>query len=312
MNELVEKWKTLSEANVPWGAHLIDTGTFLKQYCALSGSLRPAFMSRSETEPPSYSTFDSVLVSKSQDATGQWTMTFELLMPEYIQEFSTLCGDMRHAVHISHSEKSAQAAQSDAYETWLDFYKRSRKFSMETARGLFGELTFIRETLSNKLSWDQIVDSWQGPMGGAHDFILPNFKGFEIKTVQPSSARVKISSENQLAFDGALTLVVYRLLAHTEITSGVTLYQLASACWDEMDSTQARNFKSKLKKIGFSEEDVLVREQLFQVEVPLLFDAQAQDFPKIVAAALNPAVGHVSYSLSIPHLEPYKLTELPL
>jgi hypothetical protein len=312
MNELMALWKTLLEAPIPWGAKLLDVNSKLKQYVALSNDLRPAFISRGSVEPPSFSKFDSVQVTKVLEPSGRWKLAFELINIDYLQEFAVLCSDLREAIGNSTTEGEAHSAQWSAYEDWLDFYKRSRKFSLESARGLFGELTFLKEKLHPAIGWLQGLESWQGPHGGPHDFVLPGLKAFEIKTVQPSSSLVKISSENQLAFDGDLTLVVYRLLGHASGSSGRTLVELVGECLTEMSPNEAQLFRSKLSRVGFSETDGIASSQLFEAEPPKYFDAQAEYFPKLVAGHIPSSVSKVSYSLSLPQLDPFILSEVTL
>lgn len=312
MNELIDLWKTLLENPVPWGAKLLDVNSKLKQYAALSNELRPAFISRGSIEPPSFSQFDSVQVTKVLEPSGRWKLVFELINVEYLQEFAILCSDLRGSIGSSSTEIQAHNAQWTAYEDWLDFYKRSRKFSLESARGLFGELTFLNETLRPSLGWAQALEGWQGPHGGPHDFVLSGFRAFEIKTVQPSNSTVKISSENQLAFDGDLTLVVYRLLGHENGSAGISLVELVGQCLKSMNSSEAQVFRSKLSRVGFSETDGIAVSQLFEAELPKYFNVQEDSFPKIIAGEIPASVSKVSYSLSIPELEAFALVAIEL
>ncbi len=310
MNELLALWKTLQEAPVPWGANLLDVNSKLKQYAALSSELRPAFISRGSLEPPIFSNFDSVHVEKVLEPSGRWMLVFELVNVEYLREFAALCSDLRSAIQNSATESEAHSAQWSAYEDWLDFYKRSRKFSLESARGLFGELTFLKNELFPALGWSRALESWQGPHGGPHDFVLPGLKAFEIKTVQPSSNLVKISSENQLAFDGDLTLVVYRLLGQANGPAGISLVGLVGECLPEMNASEAQIFRSKLARIGFSETDSIATSLLFDAELPKFFNAQAESFPKVIARDLPGSVSKVSYSLALAQLEPFTQLEV--
>lgn len=312
MNELLALWRTLLEDPVPWGAKLLDASSKLKQYVALSNDLRPAFISRGSVEPPSFSKFDSVQVTKVLEPSGRWKLAFELMNLEYLQEFAVLCSDLRAAVGHATTEKEAQDAQWAAYEDWLDFYKRSRKFSLESARGLFGELCFLKESLQPKVGWLESLESWQGPHGGPHDFVLPGLKAFEIKTVQPSNSLVKISSENQLAFDGELVLVVYRLLGFTSGSTGKSLVDIVGECLGEMSSSEAQLFRSKLSRVGYSESDDIAANELFEADQPKYFNVQAVTFPRLIAGQLPAAVSKVTYSIALPQLDAFAIPEVNL
>jgi hypothetical protein len=102
------------------------------------------------------------------------------------------------------------------------------------------------------------------------------------------------------------------LLGHENGSSGITLVDLVGECLASMNPSESQIFRSKLARVGFSESDGIATSQLFEAELPKYFNAQAEDFPKIIAAEIPASVAKVSYSLSIPQLEPFALLEIEI
>lgn len=307
MNRLMDEWGKLGVNPIPWGAKLLDIGLPIKQYCALSAQLSPIFLVKSKSEPQYYSRFDSVAVSKFRENNGDWATVFELLDGNYLAEFATLCNDMRNSIQESRNELEAQQMQWQAYEDWIDFYRTSRTFSIEAARGLFGELTFLKNHISRLVGWDGALESWQGPLGAAQDFVTPGFHAFEVKTVRASSAKVKISSENQLNFDGQLTLVIYRLQSNENAVNAITLPILIEQCCQALTESQSRALKKLIANTGYAADSQIAQNTLFEISEAKFYDAQNSNFPKIATSEVHPALSQVSYSLSIPQIATFEI-----
>lgn len=310
MKRLIDEWEQLGVNPIPWGAKLLDIGLPIKQYCALSANLSPIFLVKSKCEPLQYSRFDSVSVSKFREKNGDWSTVFELLDGHYLSEFATLCNDMRYSIQETRNELDAQQMQWQAYEDWIDFYRASRTFSIEAARGLFGELTFLKNHVSRLVGWDSAIESWQGPLGAAQDFVTPGFNAFEVKTVRASSAKVKISSENQLNFDGRLTLVIYRLMSNERATNAISLQTLIDECCQSLTASQSRALEKLIAKTGYSEDSRIAQNTLFEISEATFYDAQNASFPKIATSEVHPALSQVSYSLSIPQIATFEIETL--
>ena len=76
---------------------------------------------------------------------------------------------------------------------------KEENMSMESARGLFGELLVLESCLDEgKYLQEEILDGWHRPEPAIHDFHY-NDQSIEVKTISRNSTTIKISSENQLS-----------------------------------------------------------------------------------------------------------------
>lgn len=107
---------------------------------------------------------------------------------------------------------------------WQEFMKRDGDGVLEPEAevGLFGELELLQNLMSAGVSHLNVVDAWQGPMEGLHDFAFGN-GAIEVKTtMSPNGFPATIGSLEQLdnLLVRPLYLVGIRLASNT---SGETL-----------------------------------------------------------------------------------------
>lgn len=299
---LLDKWRELLQVAVPNAGQLVLSANGLKIYAAISAEGYKTLLVLSPKQPPKITEFDAVTVKWLRQDNEIWATSFILQSESFDSEFATLCADMCEEVLLSTDADTALANQYSAYESWLDFYRRSNKFNLEKARGLFGELKFMSDYLSITHNAEAILNSWHGPLGGHHDFILENARAVEVKTVNPSTTDVLISSEHQLSFSGDLTLVVYRLLTLDADSKGETLNELIALVRSRFSDSENRRFSSLLSSTGYKEDLKVSSERRFEVQDIRFFDANSSGFPRLTEANLPIGIRKVTYRLSLAHL----------
>ena len=97
---------------------------------------------------------------------------------------------------------------------WQSFMHHGKDgfLSPEKEVGLFGELEFLRETLSLGLPAITAIDGWEGPFEGVHDFKFGN-GAVEVKTtLSPIGFRAQINSLEQLD-DALVQPLLFQILA---------------------------------------------------------------------------------------------------
>ena len=296
---LLDKWRELLQVAVPNAGQLVLSANGLKIYAAISAEGYKTLLVLSPKQPPKITEFDAVTVKWLRQDNEIWATSFILQSENFDSEFATLCADMCEEVSLSTDAETALANQYAAYESWLDFYRRSNKFNLEKARGLFGELKFMSDYLLIGHNAEAILDSWHGPLGGHHDFILENARAVEVKTVNPSTTDVLISSEHQLSFSGALTLVVFRLLTLDADSKGETLNELIAQVRKNFSDSENRRFSSLLSSTGYKEDLKVSSERRFEVQDIKFFDANSGGFPRLTEATLPIGIRKVTYRLSL-------------
>lgn len=301
--ELNAAWAGLRGATVPWGAHLLESLEGYKQFCAVNDKMEIAFLVESYQRPPQFSDFDAVKVTILEIVAGvKWQTIFELQDRAYEMEFAELCADLTSAVSGASAAVQAQTLTHQAYEAWVSFFRKTNSFSLEMARGLYAELVFIRDTVCARYTWDQVLNSWQGPLKGAHDFVFPGNVAVEVKSIQPSGHEVVISSENQLTYVGELHLRVYRLLDHLTAAMGQSVEQIVAEIQEMLSLPQGKLFRELLKSAGYDPKSKNATLRFFEVTQIMNLNASSLDFPKVESHSLPLGVSNVRYALDISHL----------
>jgi arsenate reductase-like glutaredoxin family protein len=177
------------------------------------------------------------------------------------------------------------------------FYKTLNAVSRQEAMGLFGELTFLKELLTNSEDYNFVINSWRRPDRSTHDFDCDKI-GYEIKTAGLSSKWVKIANENQLdrLNHETLFLVCYLVEcfpSNSKNSIEELFIEIANLIKSPILETEI------LEKIGRDLED-------FKFDLTAqfkIFNEVDSEFPKITSEHLNENLSSVSYLLSLTYLE---------
>jgi|LakMenEpi03Aug12_release.lakeMendotaPanAssembly.Ray.scaffolds.fasta_scaffold48257_2 hypothetical protein len=298
-------WNALKVAGLPGASQRINADSVLAQYCGLSANLTPTFFSISKAEPKAFSQIASLNCQKVQRGDGSWVMSLELLEADYLKEFDYLCSELFRSCEHSLDEKHALLLQYQAFEEWLSFFRKTQPFSLEKARGLFGELTFMISSANQGEKWADLIAAWMGPFGGHQDFVFEGFRAVEVKTIQPSATEVQIASEHQLLFSGDLKLRIYRLLGSEELKAGKSLVELVSYIEQHLSIDELKDFRKGLSAVGFDGKDSIVQNSQFEIGDELIVNVHGVDFPRVITNNLNPGVQKVEYRITLANLEPW-------
>jgi len=276
-------------------------------FCAVGAHLDFVLAAVSPTKPPIFTQIDSIKISSIQLPGGSWQIRFELQGDDFSSEFAELCSDLANSIGTINADKTPIQKFHGTYEDWLLFYSRAKTFSLEAARGLYAELVYLESHAASRFGWRQALDSWHGPLKGAHDFVFPGALAVEVKSIQPSGNAVQISSENQLDFAGELHLRVYRIMDKLN-PDGVSesLLQKVNQIFTKLDSTTSGIFADLLKNVGFKPDSVVVSERLFEVLEVRCYKID-DAFPKISGNSLHPAINSVNYKLDLASLDSWLL-----
>jgi hypothetical protein len=307
---LEKLWMDLEAAGIPWGSALASELGEVSKYVSLNATLQRSLLIQGKLKPPHYPKFDSVRVTSSQTESGEWFLVLELQDSEHKQEFTQLCVDMlQETVGVS-DEQHTHELMHKAYSDWLDFYRSSKKLSIEVARGLFGELWFLKTFAEQEYGRSQALLSWVGPLGSAQDFVFPDFKAFEVKTQQPSSDLVKISSVNQLEYDGSLFLVKYRIANSNSPNFGKSLANLVQEMRKSLlENSEVKDFDNKLSMLDLNLDDPNATEIYFSLEGPKFYSASLPGFPKLSSTDIPEGVRKTTYEVYIPSLIPFEVVK---
>jgi len=220
--------------------------------------------------------------------------------PGLTDVFSLFIDDLLQHLVLTQDAEEAVSTLFSRFEHWQQLFARiaSDVIGLERQRGLFGELTILKELLDRHADAPEIWDCWRGPFSANHDFSMSG-TALEVKTSIASLPVMHISNEVQLDLIG-WQAVVLCLVHLNEVRGGTqTLSGLIHELLERSSARPAINttFRSKLLKVGVSPQQCdLFTEQGYVVRNIECYQV-TEDFPAIRRSALNNAIGKVTYEL---------------
>ncbi len=281
----------------------------LAQYFAIDGSGRFAFYTKSSIRPERLQQLANLTVNVFQEKDARWTRAITLLDDEFFEEFSILVTSLVTSATDKPNETLALRSQGEAFDQWVDFYKKRQGFSLSAARGLYGEITVLESLkLLRGLSWIEALEAWKGPFGNPQDFVFGQKMAVEVKTVNTSARRVKISGSEQLSFDGQLTLSILSVRDGRDSRSGESLISAITRIQRELQRNEKELLRERLDLVGFDTDSEFSRSLYFEV-IQIDNYLVESDFPRIETSSLPFGVDGIEYHLKIAALDKFKISE---
>ena len=186
----------------------------------------------------------------------------------------------------------------DLVEEWRSFIQgRSEKISSAVQLGLFGELLFLQELISEKTDELGII-SWTGPDKSKVDFVPSVNHAIEIKSSKdPLGNEVSISSLEQLSSDFEFHFL--RRYGLVETPEGQTIKDLYYSIASQVSNFELRDsFRIKVMDYGFN--PYTEYEDLLKLEPAniVVYDVQDYSFPKIIPP-LHEKVIKLQYTINL-------------
>jgi hypothetical protein len=198
----------------------------------------------------------------------------------------------------------------EIFYKWSEFFidNSINRLSELTIQGIYGELLFLNEMISQKKSdnVNEIIQSWQGLYDRGHDFIF-NDINIEVKTKEENNLDISISSEFQLEPEPAkpLKLVVVNILKNK---NGSTLGQLVLIT-RQLIVERLGDFTIVLKALaqkGLTLKSINEYEHIkFEPINIITYDCMNSNFPKIVRSEIPSLINNVKYNVRINALKEF-------
>lgn len=236
-----------------------------------------------------------------------WSLTFILQDQSLVHAFAEIC--------LAFAERIAEAPSKDAalrqiyvtVDQWQRLLKSSRNTDIvKILRGAFGELASISEISRHTgKSVEEVCASWTGPYEKPQDFTFPeDSRAWEIKTIRPTTERIKISSPEQLDTSRySINLVVVEL---KENPDGLTLPALVHGLREQASdpATVTEYIDDGLSKLGLNLYSGLVSQTAFEVGQITIY-AVRPDFPRVESKDVPDDVLNLTYSLDLNRIRPF-------
>jgi hypothetical protein len=207
-----ELWRQLASA-APSGAQIrIDVVHPLDIYADMQPPDRVGLVAVCGMRPPEVRPMRAVSVEQGRRTDGRWTLRLSLLERQLIPVFAALCHDVVACTRSGVDETRLAQVVVQRLVHWRSLLDRDAAGLGEAAlRGLIGELLVLRDRLLPLLCPAEAISAWRGPLGAPQDFVLPDGRRIEVKTVGPHADQVRVHGLAQLDPCGdRLTLLVVR------------------------------------------------------------------------------------------------------
>lgn len=189
---------------------------------------------------------------------------------------------------------------------WQDFMQteRSRILSHDDEVGLHGELHILMELVEHFHDAVAVIDAWEGPLRGLHDFAL-RVGAIEVKSSAATVGfRAVVSSLDQLdhALRSPLHVAAVRL---ADDATGLTLPERIAVVQERLSGSAgaAAGFSLRLLRCGYIDGMAAHYVRRLKVNDVRLF-AVTETFPAVTARTVPPAVLSASYVIDLDALGP--------
>lgn len=216
---------------------------------------------------------------------------------EFYEVFEVLCNDLVDASRQAVSLQEAVSLLKSRLILWAELFKGIKGVTRQEVYGLAAELSFLKIWLENQANKN--LDVWVGPNGKSQDFIsMTGANAVEIKASSNDLTSVRISSLEQLDFEGDLILAIFPISsANDDSVSPLNLTALVASIECVLPSNQIDSFRRKMAMIGLSlNHDV--NAIYFVIGEPEYFDVRA-GFPRIIKASVSSEIFNCSYDISL-------------
>lgn len=282
---------------------------------------RPTLLLISDVAFPELESSAAIEVTYQQEKGAGHYLFLTVTDQKFEDLFGKFCTDLLSIMDGASDSGAAISRMACRYEAWRNFWKRPQgELSEEQVRGLVGELLYFKRCLDKGMSPDAVVHAWIGPHGGDQDFVFTN-SWAEIKTIRQGTNEVQISSIEQLVNPSRIAeqdgivghLAIIRLHSDPVGDDCITLSKLYNSILDQLEAYPhaAVNFMNSVDMIGADIKGGSKENKLrLKVLEFSLYDVNKNNFPRIIRDETIPsAVTKLKYSLSIPALEQWKITE---
>ncbi|WP_261665405.1 PD-(D/E)XK motif protein [Deinococcus sp. Marseille-Q6407] len=213
------------------------------------------------------------------------------------QELFTLIGDDLIA-QLEDDPVNAGHVILARLDLWREFLRRREEGDTERwARGLFGELWYLKHHVLPHRPGLAGLGCWLGPAGAAHDFELGACT-IELKTGTTGSETVSISSLQQLTPSPGSKLLLGHLRLRRD-SQGMTLRELSASIRAMLPPEAHQLLESRLLAAGYVEQDRELRDDLRLAVQDLRIFHVTSGFPALTVASVPVGIEQCTYTINL-------------
>ncbi|HET7552706.1 MAG TPA: PD-(D/E)XK motif protein [Gemmatimonadaceae bacterium] len=231
---------------------------------------------------------------------GRTRLVLVLTNARFQDVFQSLCEDVVQSIGSARNEGEAVSAFVARLSRWQAFLRKHGPggLSIEARRGLYGELTFLRELLTRTAD-GSAIGAWKGWSHTNHDFQLPT-GNVEVKTTSANTPHsFHISNIGQLD-DRSIPRLFLNFVVVDENEAGAeSLPELVESIRLRVSDDWADQFDESLVQAGYLETH---RDQYatprYNIRSTRFYRVE-DGFPRLRAEDLALGVEQVTYSVAV-------------
>lgn len=302
--------QTFLTANIPNTYQRTDPTHPLDLYLGIDSMARWSLLLIGNTSHAPHITSCSALITEARIRPDQrWIITISLADDKFRDLFLIFCKDIIDSSRHLKSQDTALHFVISRYNKWRAMFSgtQSSLLTPIQAKGLLGEMYFLKTYLIPEYGNPEAALSWTGPRFLPQDFII-NDTWYEIKTISSNQPAVHISSIEQLDCRSPGFLVI----VHADRTSTTSLnaLNLNILYRDLMSSLQSdidkANFSNMLLQYGYvPREEYESSEYVFTIKDIERYQVD-KDFPCLRRTQLPDNIISAEYNISLTSIKNYK------
>ena len=221
--------------------------------------------------------------------------------------FSLFIENIVEDISKSATENDALIETSNVVLKWKKLFDKInfQGLSIESQKGLIGELLLFNSLLDEGYSIDSLLESWTGPDFKDKDYHFGSF-GIEVKLTASKVPRVKISSERQLDSENFTKLYLVLYVVEEVKDKGFSLNSIIEQIRMKTNNNQnaLKFFNERLLLIGYLEEDFENYKRQYAFKKRNIYEVTSS-FPKLVSSDLPIGLFETQYNIELSAIEQY-------
>lgn len=218
--------------------------------------------------------------------------------PDARDVFSTFAADLACTIASEDSVHRRSIQLTNKIGVWKRFFQRRLTgLTEDEIRGLIGELEILKMVMKD-FGVDAALESWRGPLGDLHDFLLAEFR-IEAKTwTNQSLPRIHISDPSQLVVDDAWPVFLAAVQLSRDNMTGIALASRVTSLRESMNSWQRSVFDQLLTDAGYLQSQAELYTNPYSVVETRIFRV-SEGFPLIDPLVLPPGIVNVRFAIDL-------------
>lgn len=221
--------------------------------------------------------------------------------------FSLFIENIMEDISVCITENEALIETSNVVLKWKKLFDKInfQGLTLESQKGLMGELLLFNSFLDENYSIDNLLESWTGPDFEDKDFLFGS-KGIEVKFTSSKTPKIRITSERQLDAQNLSHLYLILYITEQVKDGGFSLNSIIEQIRIKiLDNHNAlKFFNERLMLVGYFEEDQENYNSQYALKKKYNYLVK-NEFPKIISSDLASGIYNTSYYIELSAIESF-------